>query len=75
MLEQPAFVELTKYKTVGINIPWTTKDYQQFLERLKEYINYPTNNKKIASYMGSHIEPNHVKYIKGIYLSNIKERI
>ena len=32
------------------------------------------NNKKIAAFMGKDVEPNHVKYVKGEYLRNLKIR-
>lgn len=37
-------------------------------------MNIPTNNKKISQYMGDGIEANHVKHVKNIYLTVMKER-
>jgi hypothetical protein len=45
------------------------------LKGLSEFINIPTNNKRIASYMGEGIEPNHVKHVKAVYLTVMKERL
>ena len=75
MLSRPDFVELTQYRASGSAIPWKDEDYIKFLKGLAEYFNVPTNNKKIASYMGSKIEPNHVKHVKGIYLTVMKDRM
>jgi hypothetical protein len=38
------------------------------------YYNEPINNKKIAKFMGPSEKPNHIRYIKGNYLRNIKKR-
>ena len=55
MLNRPDFVELTQYRASGSAIPWKDDDYLRFLKGLAEYFNVPTNNKKIASFMGSKI--------------------
>ena len=49
--------------------------YQKFLVNFKDLFNVPTNNKKIAIGMGKDIEPSHVKYVKGIYMRNMAQRM
>jgi hypothetical protein len=34
----------------------------------------PVNNKKIAKYVGNQISSNHVRFIKGKYLRNVRKR-
>jgi hypothetical protein len=34
----------------------------------------PINNKKIARFIEPSIKPNHVRYIKGKYIRNLKKR-
>ena len=72
MLARPDFIELTRYRTMGAGVPWKEQNYLLFLKGLVEYINIPTNNKKIASFMGDAIEPNHVKHVKAVYLTVMK---
>ena len=68
-------MELTQYRASGSSIPWKDEEYHRFLKGLYEFFNVPTNNKKIAAFMGTKIEPNHVKHVKAIYLSAMKDRI
>lgn len=75
MLDNPEFVELTRCRAVGSGVPWKEEDYLNFLKALGDFLNIPTNNKKIASAMGDNIEPNHVKHVKAVYLAVMKERL
>lgn len=60
---------------MGTGVPWKEEDYLKFLKALNEFLNIPTNNKKIASAMGDSFEPNHVKHVKAAYLIVMKERL
>jgi len=42
--------------------PWANQDYKRFYEGIKKFNNESLANKKIAKYMGKHIDPNHVRY-------------
>lgn len=56
-------------------MPWEEEEYKKFLINFKELFNVPTNNKKIATGMGKNIEASHVKYVKGVYMRNMGNRI
>jgi hypothetical protein len=43
---------------------WTEEEYSKFLEGVEKFKDEPLANRKIASYMGSHIDSNHVRYEK-----------
>jgi len=42
--------------------PWTENDYSKFQEAFDLFDDQALANKKIAQYMGSHIDSNHVRY-------------
>jgi hypothetical protein len=75
MLVRPEFVELNKFRATGAGVPWKEEDYKNFLRGFVQFINIPTNNKRIASFMGDKIEPNHVKHVKGVYSTVMKDRM
>lgn len=76
MLAHPEFLELMRYRATNTGgVPWKEDDYKSFLKGLLAFLNIPTNNKKIALFMGKDIEPNHVKHVKGAYLTVMKDRL
>ena len=55
-------------------LEWSDEQYFKFLQGLDKYYQDPINNKKIARFIDTAVRPNHVRYIKGQYLRNIKKR-
>ena len=53
--------------------PWTEKDYAKFKEAFDLYDDATLANKKIAQFMGSHIDSNHVRYERWKYKKNVKD--
>lgn len=43
-------------------VPWTDRDFTAFYRALELYNHEALANKRIAKYMGKHIDPNHVRY-------------
>jgi hypothetical protein len=60
------------YKIENMALEWSEEDYKRFNEGFKKFRNHQLSNNKIAKYMGSHIEVNHVRYYKNKIL--IEER-
>jgi len=52
----------------------TDDECRKFLEGLLKYYDTPVNNKKIARHIGPHIKPNHIRFIKGKYLRQLRKR-
>ena len=50
---------------------WSTSEWKRFYEGVKLY---PNNNSKIAKYMGSEIQSNHVRYEKSRFMKTIKKQ-
>jgi len=46
---------------------WTEKDFERFYKAIEKFNNEPLANKRIAKYMGKHIDPNHVRYERQLY--------
>ena len=44
------------------------------MEALDIYQDTTINNKKIAAYMGNDTKPNHVKYVKGMFIRHLKKK-
>lgn len=55
-------------------VEWPQEWYKKFFEGLYKFCDLTINNKKIAKYMNPSVKPNHVRYIKGKYLKNVKKR-
>jgi hypothetical protein len=51
---------------------WNPEDYEKFYEAIKKFNNEQLANKKIAKFMGPHIDPNHVRYERQLYNKRIK---
>lgn len=47
---------------------------KKFLEGLHKYYDTPVNNKKIAKHIGPHIKSNHIRFIKGQYLRQLRKK-
>jgi hypothetical protein len=60
------------YKIENMALEWSEEDYKRFNEGFKKFRNHQLSNNKIAKYMGSHVEVNHVRYYKNKIL--IEER-
>ena len=52
--------------------PWTEKDYKKFQDAMELFDDQALANKKIAQYMGSHIDSNHVRYERQKYKKKVK---
>ena len=48
--------------------------YKKFLDGFQKYMHETINNKKIAKFIDPTVKPNHVRYIKGKYIRNLKKR-
>jgi len=53
---------------------FSTDECKKFLEGLHKYYDTPVNNKRIAKHIGPHIKPNHVRFIKGNYLRQLRKK-
>lgn len=51
---------------------WNPEDYEKFYVALKKFNNEQLANKKIAKFMGPHIDPNHVRYERQLYNKRMK---
>jgi hypothetical protein len=51
---------------------WNPEDYEKFYVALKKYNSEQLANKKIAKFMGPHIDPNHVRYERQLYNKRMK---
>ncbi|OMJ94054.1 hypothetical protein SteCoe_2824 [Stentor coeruleus] len=51
---------------------WNPEDYEKFYAAMKIYNNEQLANKKIAKFMGPHIDPNHVRYERQLYNKRMK---
>ena len=51
---------------------WNPEDYEKFYVAMKKYNNEQLANKKIAKFMGPHIDPNHVRYERQLYNKRMK---
>ena len=60
------------YKIENMALEWSEDDYKKFFEGFKRYRTHQLSNNKIAKFMGSHIEVNHVRYFKNKIL--VEER-
>lgn len=49
------------------NFNWSADKFKMFLVGLRTFREDIINNRKISEMMGSGIQPNHVKYVKGLY--------
>lgn len=59
----PEQVKLRSYRYFNEERPqWTKEDYKKFEEAMDLYNNDQLANKKIAKFMGRHIDANHVRY-------------
>jgi len=53
---------------------FTADECKRFLEGLHKYYDTPVNNKRIAKHIGPHIKPNHVRFLKGDYLRQLRKK-
>jgi hypothetical protein len=53
------------YKIENAGVNWTQEDIEKFEEGMKKFGHLQLANIKIAKFMGSHIEPSHVKLFRG----------
>jgi hypothetical protein len=53
------------YKTENAGLNWTKEDIEKFNEGMKRFGHMQLANIKIAKFMGTHIEPSHVKLFRG----------
>jgi len=53
------------YKIENAGVNWTQEDIEKFEEGMNKYGHLQLANIKIAKFMGSHIEPSHVKLFRG----------
>lgn len=51
---------------------WNPEDYEKFYLAIKKYNSEQLANKKIAKFMGPHIDPNHVRYERQLYNKRMK---
>lgn len=51
---------------------WNPEDYEKFYTAIKKYNHEQLANKKIAKFMGPHIDPNHVRYERQLYNKRMK---
>ncbi len=71
---KPEEREKRKYRYFSDDRPeWTEQDYSKFYEALKIFNNESLANKKIAKFMGKHIDPNHVRFERQLYNKKLKQ--
>lgn len=76
MRENPHFKKLSQYKFHnGTAAEWTPEDYKKLLQGLLIHFDQSVNNRKIAQFINTDLDSNHVKHIKGTYLRNLKQRM
>ncbi len=63
-----------EYKFHASPQQWTQALFLRFMEALGIYQDTTINNKKIATYMGNDTKPNHVKYVKGMFIRYLKKK-
>ena len=51
---------------------WNPEDYERFYIAIKKFNSEQLANKKIAKFMGPHIDPNHVRYERQLYNKRMK---
>jgi len=62
------------YKLENLALNWTEKDFKKFYEGLEKYKSHQLANRKIATYMGPHIQSSHVKFYRGRILKQEKDK-
>ncbi len=73
-VESPRTKQLLEYKYYSEEKrPWSREDYERFEEALQLFKSSPMANRKIAKYMGSHIQPNHVRYEKKAQMKRLQK--
>ena len=53
---------------------WDEETGKRFLEGLLKFFDVTINNKKISTFIGGSVLPNHVKFVKGNYMRKLKKR-
>lgn len=71
-ITQDKVLGLQAESTSAERTEWNPEDYEKFYEAIKKFNNEQLANKKIAKFMGSHIDPNHVRYERQLYNKRIK---
>ena len=62
------------YKLENLAMNWTETDYKKFHEGLEKFKTHQLANRKIATYMGTHIQTSHVKYYRSKILKQEKDK-